>query len=441
MVVKGLRYEGLRVVGSASDIASKYSHQNVDEIFYSDIVASLYGRSSLDEILKEVSEQVFIPITAGGGIKDLNSASRLILSGADKIAINTAAVENPILIKEIADSLGSQCVVSSIQTKINSLGKWEIFTESGRNRSKYLIEEWLDIVQNMGCGEIFINSVQNDGTLNGFDYQLASVVKGRVSCPLVIGGGISEIDSLINDKKLNFVSGISVGKLFHKNFSDKSINKISEKKLFSLKKQYSVGIIDYGMGNQTSLKNALNKIGCDVTISNQIEDFNNCDCLFLPGVGNFCEAIKRIHKLNLFEFIRNKSLNNFPIFGICLGMQLLYESSDEGNYSEGLGLVKGNVHSIDSSKINHSNKDIVLPHIGWNRVFFSNKYNDINSYFVHSFCPININKEEIIASCEYSSIKFTCGTRVRNTVGFQFHPERSGFEGLNLIINVLNDII
>ena len=142
MVVKGLRYEGLRVVGSASDIASRYSHQDIDEIFYSDIVASLYGRSSLDEILKEVSEQVFIPITAGGGVKDLNSASRLILSGADKVAINTAAVENPFLIREIADSLGSQCVVSSIQTKINSYGKWEIFTESGRNRSKYLIEEW-----------------------------------------------------------------------------------------------------------------------------------------------------------------------------------------------------------------------------------------------------------------------------------------------------------
>ena len=306
---------------------------------------------------------------------------------------------------------------------------------------KYFIEEWLDIVQNMGCGEIFINSVQNDGTLNGFDYQLASAVKGRVSCPLVIGGGISEIDSLTNNEKLNFVSGISIGKLFHKKFSDKSINKTSEKKLFSLKKQYSVGIIDYGMGNQTSLENALNKIGCDVTISSQIEEFNNCDCLFLPGVGNFSEAIKRIHKLNLFEFIKNKSLNNFPIFGICLGMQLLYESSDEGIYSKGLGLVKGNVHSLDSGKINHSNKDIVLPHIGWNRVLFSNKYNDINSYFVHSFCPINIKKEEIIASCEYSSIKFTCGTRVRNTVGFQFHPERSGFEGLNLIINVLNDII
>ena len=136
MVVKGLRYEGLRVVGSASDIASRYSHQNIDEIFYSDIVASLYGRSSLNEILKEVSKQVFIPITAGGGIKDFNSASRLILSGADKVAINTAAVENPFLIKEIADSLGSQCIVSSIQTKINSSGKWEIFTESGRNRSK-----------------------------------------------------------------------------------------------------------------------------------------------------------------------------------------------------------------------------------------------------------------------------------------------------------------
>ena len=441
MVVKGLRYEGLRVVGSAADIASRYSHQDIDEIFYSDIVASLYGRSSLDEILKEVSEQVFIPITAGGGIKDLNSASRLILSGADKVAINTAAVENPFLIREIADSLGSQCVVSSIQTKINSYGKWEVFTESGRNRSEYLLEEWLDIVQEMGCGEIFINSVHNDGTLNGFDFQLASAVKGRVNCPLVIGGGISDLDPLINNEQLYFLSGISVGKLFHKNFSDKTINLQSKKKLLALKKPYSVGIIDYGMGNQTSLKNALIKIGCEVTISRETKDFNNCDCLFLPGVGNFSEAIKRIRNFNLFEFIKNKSLNNFPILGICLGMQLLYESSDEGTYSEGLGLVEGKVHSISSSKVNNLDREIVLPHIGWNRVLFKNDYCDLDSYFVHSFCPINNNDDDIIASCEYSSIKFTCGTRVRKTVGLQFHPEISGYGGLNLLVNILNDLI
>ena len=122
-------------------------------------------------------------------------------------------------------------------------------------------------------------------------------------------------------------------------------------------------------------------------------------------------------------------------------MQLLYESSDEGNYSEGLGLVKGKVYSIASSKVNNLNKEIVLPHIGWNKVLFKNDYCDMDSYFVHSFCPINNNEEDIIASCEYSSIKFTCGTRVRKTVGLQFHPERSGVGGLNLLVNILNDLI
>ena len=194
MVVKGLRYEGLRVVGNASEIASRYSLLGVDEIFYSDIVASLYGRSSLGDILKEVSKKVFIPITAGGGINSVDDATNLILSGADKIAINTSAVQNPILIKDIAKSLGSQCVVSSIQTKKNIQGDWEVFTDSGRNRSKYLIEEWLNIIQEMGCGEIFINSVQKDGTLGGCDYELANVGKGKTSCPVVIGGGIFNLN-------------------------------------------------------------------------------------------------------------------------------------------------------------------------------------------------------------------------------------------------------
>ena len=121
-------------------------------------------------------------------------------------------------------------------------------------------------------------------------------------------------------------------------------------------------------------------------------------------------------------------------------MQLLYEFSEEGK-EYGLGLIKGKVYKLSSSEITRQNKGLILPHIGWNEVKFNNYYPNVKAYFVHSYCPINHELNNVIGTCNYSNIEFTCATKIRNTIGLQFHPERSGLSGLNLISKILNDII
>ena len=121
-------------------------------------------------------------------------------------------------------------------------------------------------------------------------------------------------------------------------------------------------------------------------------------------------------------------------------MQLLYEFSEEGE-ADGLGLIKGKVRKLSSTKLRGNNSSLIIPHIGWNKVKFNNEYSDLEAYFVHSYCPINDELNNVIGTCSYSNIEFTCASKIRNTIGLQFHPERSGLNGLNLISKILNDII
>ncbi|MGL5257945.1 MAG: imidazole glycerol phosphate synthase subunit HisF, partial [Proteocatella sp.] len=178
-LVKGIQLEGLRKIGNPNDFAKKYYLQGIDEIIYVDIVASLYERNSLSDMIREATKDIFIPITAGGGIRSVNDAYELLRAGADKIAVNTAAVKNPQLIRDLAMEFGSQCVVSYIEAKKTSLNNWEVYYDNGREKTGKSVVEWADQVCDLGAGEILLTSVDKDGTGKGFDVELVEAVASK----------------------------------------------------------------------------------------------------------------------------------------------------------------------------------------------------------------------------------------------------------------------
>ena len=171
-LIKGIQLEGLRKIGDPSQYAKKYYEDGADELIYMDTVASLYGRNQLYELLSNTVKNIFIPITVGGGIRSLNDAKDLLRCGADKVAVNTAAINNPDLISEIANHCGSSCMVLSIEAKSNGRDKWEAYTNNGREHSGIDVKDWVKVGTKMGAGEILLTSVDREGTRKGFDIKL-----------------------------------------------------------------------------------------------------------------------------------------------------------------------------------------------------------------------------------------------------------------------------
>ncbi len=188
-LIKGVHLEGLRVIGSPHAFARRYYEQGADEIIYIDIVASLYGRSKLTEIVRSAAHDVFVPITVGGGIRSVDDVRELLRAGADKIAINTAAVRRPELVTEIARRFGSQCVVLSIEAKQQAPGRWEVFTDCGRERSGVDVLDWARRGVDLGIGEILVTSIDREGTRKGFDLDLTRTVASAVPVPVIASGG------------------------------------------------------------------------------------------------------------------------------------------------------------------------------------------------------------------------------------------------------------
>lgn len=192
-LIKGIHLEGLRVIGSPSEHALRYYQQGVDEIVYMDCVASLYGRNNLSNIVEMTARDVFIPITVGGGIRSVVDARHILRSGADKVAVNTAAVANPELITEIARRFGSQCMVLSIEAKRASDG-WQVYTDNGREKTGLDVVEWARKGVELGAGEILLTSVDQEGTRKGFDIKLVRAVADAVSVPVIASGGMGKTD-------------------------------------------------------------------------------------------------------------------------------------------------------------------------------------------------------------------------------------------------------
>jgi imidazole glycerol-phosphate synthase subunit HisF len=188
-VVKSIRFDGLRIMGKPEELATRYYEQGADELLYIDTVASLYGRNALTEVVKEAASHIFIPMTVGGGIRSLEDARLLLRCGADKVAINTAAVKNPPLLRELANVLGAQAVVLSVQAKRIGNGKWEAYIDNGRETTGLDVLEWVRTAESLGAGEILLTSVDQDGTGLGFDVELVATVSSAVNIPVIAAGG------------------------------------------------------------------------------------------------------------------------------------------------------------------------------------------------------------------------------------------------------------
>jgi cyclase len=197
-LIKGVHLEGLRVIGSPQEFAKKYYDQGADELLYMDIVASLYGRSNLIDIVRRTAKDVFVPMTVGGGIRTVEDAGKLLRAGADKIAINTAAVRRPELISEIARKFGSQCMVLSIEAKRHGHGEWEIYTDCGREKSGIDALEWAKKGVSLGAGEVLVTSIDQEGTRKGFDYELTNSISKNVNVPIIASGGYGQVEHINN---------------------------------------------------------------------------------------------------------------------------------------------------------------------------------------------------------------------------------------------------
>ena len=222
-LIKGIRLEGLRVMGDPQTFACQYYAQGIDEILYMDVVASLYERSSLHDVIRHAVEHVFIPITVGGGIRSLKDATEILSLGADKIAINTAAVKQPELIAEIARQAGSQAVVLSVECKREQQG-WQVYTDNGREKTGRDVIEWVKQAQQLGVGEILLTSVDREGTRKGFDLELLQAVSDAVRLPIIASGGFGELVHASQAAAVENVTAIAVADgLHYKRFTVKQI--------------------------------------------------------------------------------------------------------------------------------------------------------------------------------------------------------------------------
>jgi len=197
-LIKGVHLEGLRVIGDPNIYAQKYYEQGVDEIIYMDTVASLYGRNNLHDIVKKTSLGVYVPITVGGGIRSIDDVKLLLRCGAEKVAVNTAAVKRPDLISEISSKFGSQCMVLSIEAKRTKENRWEVYTENGRQKTGIDVLEWAIEGEARKAGEILLTSIDFEGTRKGFDYELVQMITEKLSIPVIISGGMGSLDHIKN---------------------------------------------------------------------------------------------------------------------------------------------------------------------------------------------------------------------------------------------------
>lgn len=189
-LIKGIHLEGLRVVGDPHAFATRYYEAGADELVFMDIVASLYGRNNLSGIIERAADQVFIPITVGGGIRSVADAKHILRSGADKVAINTAAVTRPELITEVAQEFGSQAMVLSVEAKRIGPDLWEAFTDNGRERTGLDVVDWVRRAVDLGAGEILLTSVDQEGTRKGYELALIDAVTRAVPIPVIASGGM-----------------------------------------------------------------------------------------------------------------------------------------------------------------------------------------------------------------------------------------------------------
>ncbi len=499
-LVKGIHLEGLRVLGKPEDFAYQYYLDGADELIYIDVVASLYMRNNLLDVVRRTAEKIFIPLTVGGGIRSIEDIRQVLRSGADKVAINTAAIKNPNLITEGAKTFGSQCIVVSIEAKKKG-SIYEAYVDNGRESTGLDVFEWARQACERGAGELLITSVDREGTGKGYDIELIERITASVDIPVIACGGAGNAEHFYEAIHNGKADAVSAGSAFHycqsrnmvtekifkdegnieylKNrvainpagtarFSPLSISEVkrhlSEKAIVCRDdmrrfckhvskepKRYNqtVVIIDYELGNLFSVQMILNHLGAQVEITNDKDKIARADKLILPGVGTFGDGMARLRAKGLVEPIKEHVNSGKPLLGICLGMQLLMSEGEEFGVHKGLDIVKGRVVRLKESIPKDSHYKI--PHIGWNKLLFPAKYRnsmergspwegtilgnlteDVFMYFVHSNVVVPNDPSCCLSEAEYGSNIFCSVLRQGNIYGCQFHPERSGRDGMEI---------
>jgi len=213
-VVKGVNFVDLIDAGDPVEIAKKYNDQGADELTFLDITASSDNRDLILGIIERVAEQVFIPLTVGGGVRAVNDVRRLLNVGADKVSINTAAINNPSLVSNAADRFGSQCIVVAIDAKKTG-NDWEIFTHGGRNPTGLNAISWAKEMVRRGAGELLITSMDKDGTKSGFDNELNAAISSEVDVPIIASGGVGNLDHLVDGIIEGKADAVLAASIFH----------------------------------------------------------------------------------------------------------------------------------------------------------------------------------------------------------------------------------
>ena len=216
-VVKGVNFVGLRDAGDPVEIARRYDEQGADELTFLDITASSDDRDIILHIIEAVAEQVFIPLTVGGGVRKVEDVRRLLNAGADKVSINTSAVTNPELVRECADKFGSQAIVVAVDAKAVSPDndRWEVFTHGGRNPTGLDAVAWAQKMQELGAGEILLTSMDRDGTKIGFNLPLTRAVSDAVSIPVIASGGVGNLQHLADGVLQGHADAVLAASIFH----------------------------------------------------------------------------------------------------------------------------------------------------------------------------------------------------------------------------------
>lgn len=214
-VVKGVNFVNLRDAGDPVEIAKQYSREGADEITFLDITASHEGRNIMIDVVEKTANEVFVPLTVGGGVRTLEDVRNLLLAGADKVAINTAAVNNPEFVKEASDKFGSQCIVVAIDARSNGDSSWEVFTHGGRKPTGIDAVQWALKMQEFGAGEILLTSMDRDGTKEGYDLELTSTISEKVTIPVIASGGAGNLEHLCDGVKTGKADAVLVASLFH----------------------------------------------------------------------------------------------------------------------------------------------------------------------------------------------------------------------------------
>ena len=214
-VVKGINFVELRDAGDPVEIARRYGDQGADDLTFLDITASSDERDIILQVIEQVTAQVFIPLTVGGGVRRVEDVRRLLNAGADKISINTAAVQNPQLVADASGRYGAQCIVVAIDAKQTAPGRWSVFTHGGRNDTGIDAIEWARRVAALGAGEILLTSMDRDGTRNGFDLGLTRAVADAVSVPVIASGGVGTLDHLVDGVLAGRADAVLAASIFH----------------------------------------------------------------------------------------------------------------------------------------------------------------------------------------------------------------------------------